>query len=328
MAITPQDRINGSSNKSSQSSEIKITPPAISAREACPYIGREDDPKTRLLFASPEACCHHAEPADAVDLGHQQEYCLTSMHNLCPVFMRAEWEPLPMALQYYEPEIRSPRRRWFWVFVVVLVVLGLVTGGWLLSGSGRFSTTTESEPEAGLPVVAALATETPTSTSTSTASPTITPTETAVPSKTPTSTHTNTPPPTNTAKPSATPTELPTDVPTATLVPTYTSLPPTFTPLPPTETAVPLVPAVVNVPFLNVRSGPGTDYEQIATIAEGDQIELIGRVSDGSWWLFCCVNGDEPGWVIGEAVDLPEEAESLVPRVTRIPPLPTETPES
>ena len=280
-----------------------------------------------MMYVSPAAYCHRAEPAGAVDLRHQQEYCLASTHKLCSVFMRPEWGPLPAALQYHEAELPPARKRWLWG-AAALVVIGLMLGGLFLWGNGRSATTVESGPEEGLPAVAVVSTKTSTPTPTVVESPTKMPTKTAVPSKTPLPTNTNTPLPTATKKPSATPTEMPTVVPSATLMPTYTPLPPTFTPIPPTETAVPLVQAVVNVPFLNVRSGPGTDYEQVATIIEGDQIELIGRISDSSWWLFCCVNGDELGWVIGEAVDLPEDAETVVPRVNQIPPLPTETPES
>ncbi|MBE2219995.1 MAG: SH3 domain-containing protein [Anaerolineae bacterium] len=309
MAVTPQDRINGSSKKTAQSSEIKVTPPAPAGSEACPYIGLEDDPGTRLLYVAPVAFCHRAEPAGAVDLNHQQAYCLASMHMLCPVFMRPEWDVLPAALQYQEPESPTARKRWFWL-AAALLVLGLIVGGWLIGGNGRFPTIVETKPEANVPVIAVVSTPTPTPTMV--VSPTTVPTKTAVPTVTASATNTNTPAPTATA----------TALPTATLVPTYTPRPATFTPLPPTETAVPLVEAVVNVPFLNVRSGPGIAYELIATIAEGDQIELTGRVSDGSWWQFCCVNG-EPGWVIGEAVDMPENAEALVPRANRIPPLPT-----
>ncbi len=140
-------------------------------------------------------------------------------------------------------------------------------------------------------------------------SPTTIPTKTAVASATPVPTNTATPQPTATMKPSAT------------LVATLVA---TFTPIRPTETAVPLLKAVVAVPNLNVRSGPGIAYELLGTIAEGEQVELTGRISDSSWWQICCVNG-EPGWVIGEAIEIPEGAETIVPRATVIPALPTPT---
>ena len=76
--------------------------PTVTNRAGCPYIGLEDDPSTRLLFASPAACCHRVDPISAIDLGHQQTHCLTSMHKLCSVFMRPEWGPMPPELEYID----------------------------------------------------------------------------------------------------------------------------------------------------------------------------------------------------------------------------------
>jgi len=303
MTITPQDRINGSSNKPTRKPvEIKPTSSAIAANEACPFIGLEDDPSTRLLFVSAAACCHRSEPVGAVDLSHQQEYCLAPIHKLCPVFMQPEWSPLPVELQYQEPQGPASKKRWLWL-VFGLLAVGLVAGGLYIWGNGNSMTTIE--PEVGVPAVVVASTDTPTPTPTVVESPTIVATKTAVASATPVPTNTNTPQPTVTIKPSAT------------LVPTYT-------PVLPTETAVPLVQAVIAVPSLNIRSGPGTDYELLTTIAEGAQVELTGRLSDSSWWRICCVNG-QPGWVIGEAIEIPADAEATVPRVTEIPSPPSPT---
>jgi uncharacterized protein YraI len=40
---------------------------------------------------------------------------------------------------------------------------------------------------------------------------------------------------------------------------------------------------VVQTPVLNVRSGPGTDFEVITTVPQGRMITLIGRTADNSW---------------------------------------------
>ena len=302
MTITPQDRTKGSSKKVIQTSSVFMLPPKTSVNEACPFIGLEDDAGTRLLFASPAAFCHRAEPAEAVELTHQQAYCLVSTHMLCPVFRRPEWDVLPAALAYHEPGKPSSKKRWLW-FVIGLVLLGLMVGALFVWGNGSFPTSVESNPGAAMPLVVAVPSKTPTLTPPVEASPTTMPTKTAVASTTPVPTNTATPQPTATIKP------------TATLVPT-------FTPILPSETAVPLLKAVVAVPNLNVRSGPSTAYDLLGTIAEGEKIELTGRISDGSWWQICCVNG-ERGWVIGEAIEIPEGAETIVPRVARIPAPPT-----
>ena len=106
------------------------------------------------------------------------------------------------------------------------------------------------------------------------------------------------------------------------MVPTYTPVVPVL----PTETAVPLLLVEVIVPLLNIRTGPGTDYELLFTVNEGDELELIGRTSDGSWWQICCVN-DEVGWVIGEAVQLPPNALDRAKIVT-VPTLQATSPEN
>lgn len=306
MTITPQDRINGSSKKPTQKpAETKPTPSTPVANEACPFIGLEDDPSTRLLFASPVACCHRADPVDAVDLGHQQAYCLTAVYKLCPVFIRPEWDPLPVELAYHEPERPSSKNRWLWL-IIGLVGLGLMAGALFIWGNGNV--TPALEPEVEMPAVVIPPTKTPTLAPTVVDVSLLIPTKTAVASATFNPTNTNTPlPSTVTMEPSAT------------LVPTYTPVPVLLT-----ETAVSVIQAEVAVPFLNVRSGPGTAYDLLATVAEGEQIELTGRVSDSSWWLICCVNG-ESGWVISEAIEFSEEAKVVVPRVSRIPSTPTPT---
>ena len=307
MSIKPQDRINGSSKASLEKPfEMKQDSPTALTLGACPFIGLEDDPGTRLLFVSPAACCHRADPVSAVNLTQQQDYCLITTHKLCPVFVRPEWSPLPPELQYYESVTPFSNRRWFWG-VVGLVVLSLIVGMLFVWDGGNFTMTTEAEPEENLPVVVMNSTSTPTSTPASAATATQLPTKTAVAMMIPT----DTPVPTQTAEP-------PTVIPTATLVPT-------FTPMMPTETAVPPVLAAVNVARLNIRSGPGTTYDLLGTVDEGEQIELTGRLSDSSWWQICCVLG-ESGWVISEAIEIPAEAEIVIPVIAGLSLPPTEQP--
>jgi uncharacterized protein YraI len=89
---------------------------------------------------------------------------------------------------------------------------------------------------------------------------------------------------------------------------------------------VPPLFANVTASRLNVRSGPGLAYDPLATIDEGAQIELTGRLQDGSWWQICCVNG-ETGWVYGEGLEIPAAAETAV-AILPAPPLPTALPEN
>lgn len=60
--------------------------------------------------------------------------------------------------------------------------------------------------------------------------------------------------------------------------------------------------AVVNGPLVNVRSGPSTDFEVVATVERGAEYDIIGVNPERSWWQICCVDGAE-AWIIGEFVD-------------------------
>ncbi|MFN8490525.1 MAG: SH3 domain-containing protein [Caldilineaceae bacterium] len=54
---------------------------------------------------------------------------------------------------------------------------------------------------------------------------------------------------------------------------------------------------VAGTPVLNVRSGPGTQFPQLATLNSGQTIGLIGRNADGSWLQINLPNGGSTGWL-------------------------------
>jgi hypothetical protein len=60
--------------------------------------------------------------------------------------------------------------------------------------------------------------------------------------------------------------------------------------------------AIVNTPLVNARTGPGTDYEIVATVERGAEYEIIGKNPDGAWWQLCCIDGVTV-WIIGEYID-------------------------
>ena len=72
-------------------------------------------------------------------------------------------------------------------------------------------------------------------------------------------------------------------------------------------------------PNVNIRSGPGTDFQIVANAVEGDTFTTTGRTDDG-WWRICCVvgSGDAPGeptqtaW-ISQIVATPDEAAETLP---------------
>jgi uncharacterized protein YraI len=53
--------------------------------------------------------------------------------------------------------------------------------------------------------------------------------------------------------------------------------------------------AVVTIPVLNVRSGPGSEFTVLTTVPKGRMITLIGRTADNSW-VKVVADGAE-GWV-------------------------------
>ncbi len=124
----------------------------------------------------------------------------------------------------------------------------------------------------------------------------------AQPTRTPMPTFTPAPPPTpvvlaatNTPVPPAAPTPTPVvaapDTPTSQL-PAPTEPPaaestPTETPvaeLPPAETPVPSGPSVTVDVSLNVRTGPGTNYDRIGSLEPGSTVDIIGRDANSAWW--------------------------------------------
>jgi uncharacterized protein YgiM (DUF1202 family) len=51
--------------------------------------------------------------------------------------------------------------------------------------------------------------------------------------------------------------------------------------------------------LVNVRSGPGTEYELVGSAANGEAFAIVAKNAAGDWWQICCVSGQN-GWVFGE----------------------------
>jgi hypothetical protein len=133
----------------------------------------------------------------------------------------------------------------------------------------------------------------------------------AAPVDTPTAPATDTPQSTDTPEP--TPTDTPTPEPTDTPRPTDTPVP---SPTPEPD-------LVVEAESLNVRSGPGTAYDIVAAVKEGDTLVVLGQAYDCAWLLVELPGGDE-GWITGAAeyVDLNLSCGEIDP--AEIPPVPTQ----
>ena len=151
------------------------------------------------------------------------------------------------------------------------------------------------------PTLAQTSTPTPLPTSTATS----TPTRTSTPIPTPTVTLTPTPTllPTSTATSTPTRTSTPIPTPTVTLTPTTTSTP-TQTPTPVT------IGAVTAAPWLNLRTGPGTNYPVKSgnmVVGEGARLEILashsGRGCNATWYKVSLPDGTI-GWVCSSYVEL------------------------
>jgi hypothetical protein len=106
-----------------------------------------------------------------------------------------------------------------------------------------------------------------------------------------------------------TPTPIPSPLPSPTVVPllpTDTPAPtPTTTPLPsPTPVPATATPSqamlTITAPALNVRIGPGTQYNLIGQLVQGEQAEIVGQASAGQalWWEIRFAAGPGGlGWV-------------------------------
>jgi hypothetical protein len=70
--------------------------------------------------------------------------------------------------------------------------------------------------------------------------------------------------------------------------------------VPAQPTAATSVSGRVNTPELNVRTGPGTDYPQVGTLTNGQQVEIVGRNENGSWWAI--PYGSGTAWVFSNLV--------------------------
>jgi hypothetical protein len=98
------------------------------------------------------------------------------------------------------------------------------------------------------------------------------------------------------------PTPTRTLVPTlpATAVPTVVRLP---TQPPPTATPAPVLAQVIEAK-VNVRSGPSTKDKIISSLKKNDQLTLVGRNADNTWYQINIAGAAGPGWVFGETLHI------------------------
>jgi uncharacterized protein YraI len=59
-----------------------------------------------------------------------------------------------------------------------------------------------------------------------------------------------------------------------------------------------------------MRSGPGTNYKVLVLLAEGQEVDVLGRDEAGEWLKISLDSGEE-GWVAAEFIDVDVAVEAL-----------------
>ena len=75
----------------------------------------------------------------------------------------------------------------------------------------------------------------------------------------------------------------------------------------------------VTTDVLNLRSGPGTNYDAQGQLSQGQTATIVGKNADGTWWQVR-VDGNK-AWVVGEFVQVSAAAASVP--VVQVSPAPT-----
>ena len=99
---------------------------------------------------------------------------------------------------------------------------------------------------------------------------------------------------------------------------------------PPRQAATPTLPPLrieVYNEDVNVRAGPGTNYDLVGRMIKGQWGEIIGRSPDSRWLKIIYIGGpDNSGWVFKDLVrvvgDIPPMPTLLPPPTPTVPPTP------
>ena len=93
----------------------------------CPYLGLSEDPKTALSFPSDGNFCHRAVPPAGVKIEHQRVYCLTALHQDCPVLNSEQTGPLPVELSVPLNQHRRPQQLWRQLLIPAAILVFILS---------------------------------------------------------------------------------------------------------------------------------------------------------------------------------------------------------
>lgn len=129
-----------------------------------------------------------------------------------------------------------------------------------------------------------------------------------------------------TVKPTRLATPTPTTAPVFSAQSTLSTIPTASPPPSPTQKPTSTPEVMVIVPNLNLRAGPGVDYEVIGSLVEGDTLDIQGRTA-GKDWLEVSTTSNFEGWVSAEYVQINEDPEAIpIVEPPAIPTTPTSSP--
>jgi uncharacterized protein YraI len=75
---------------------------------------------------------------------------------------------------------------------------------------------------------------------------------------------------------------------------------------------------------LNIRSGPGVDYNLVSAIQSGETLSIVGKNNEGDWWEVALANS-QVGWVYGQLVEISGNTAAVAVAANIPPPPPTAT---
>jgi hypothetical protein len=99
----------------------------------CPYLGVQDDPATHFAWAKPGHFCYRVRPAQAIEPGHQENFCLNGRYPTCVVYPASWRGPLPANVRddaYMD-----------WVKRAAVIKTGIAAGGTQAQDKGEVKTT-------------------------------------------------------------------------------------------------------------------------------------------------------------------------------------------
>jgi uncharacterized protein YraI len=110
------------------------------------------------------------------------------------------------------------------------------------------------------------------------------------------------------------------------LTTTVSSVAPAAALTPTTSSAASLQPPTAKAAdLLNVRGGPGTEYNLVGAMQNGESAEILGKNPAGDWWQVLLTNGQQ-GWVFGQLVEITGDASTVAVAANIPAPPPTATP--